>query len=340
MATFSINQVSHAYVVAGDVTAVSGGYLSETIANTALVNPGDIAVGNAGGISPDKINLWIAQKNAKGEIVRSDVIKPKNILWARYVPAALLQDTPKAYTVAFDSNVNSGNPIVGQDYILTFTIEQFMSPSNEDKYIVHASARAFANDTAADVMGRIASSLIASLNRMSSVPPVTVTDNQDGTMTITENFPYWELGKFQYTRTYFHINPSTVLDQNTSLEVVWGTVTEITSGLTPFHNGAKLADLEYFTLGARGSEERHMGWPYDFNTEGFLTANAKNEDYDVLQIHYYYEGANHSCQKSERDLIFIIDPNTAASEAFYDAITAVFAAAGCPENLVVVAGGD
>lgn len=323
MATFSINQVTHLFAAVGNVGAASGNFLKE--ADVQNLGLGDMIIGNPHGVALDKVNLWVAQKG-HGGIVRSDLIKPSNICWIRKVAASAMQDTPKVLTISLDSNVNSGNPIVGQDYILSLTVDGVLSPSQEDKFIVHAAARAFANDTAAALMGRIKDSLEKSVKRMfGDYVPVTVTLSGSNIVLI-EQFPYWEAGKFQYRRPHFFVNVGTVTDQNTSLEVVWGQVAE--SAGTPFANGAKVADLEYFALGARGSEERNNCWPYNIETKGLIsgTAGVENQNFDLLVIHYFYAGANTNNQKSERDLV-IAGPE-AKIMAVAEAVASVLQAAG------------
>lgn len=330
MATFSINQVTHLFAAVGNVSAASGNFLKD--ADVQSMNLGDIIIGNPHGVAPDKVNLWVAQKG-HGGIVRSDVVKPSNICWIRKVAASAMQDTPKVLTISLDSNVNSGNPIVGQDYILSLTVDNVLSPSQEDKFVVHAAARAFANDTAAALMGRIKDSLEKSVKRMfGDYAPITVTLS-GSSIVLTEQFPYWEAGKFQYRRPNFFVTVGTVTDQNTSLEVIWGQVAE--SAGTAFANGAKVADLEYFALGARGSEERNMGWPYNIETKGFIYSDpqASTTNYDLLVIHYFYAGANTNNQKSERDLV-IAGP-AAKITSVVTAVTAVLTAAGESADMIV-----
>ena len=342
MATFSINQVTHLFAAVGNVGAASGNFLKE--ADVQNLGLGDMIIGNPNGVAPDKVNLWIAQKG-HGGIVRSDVIKPSNICWVRAMGAEYMEDTPKVLTISLDSNINSGNPIVGQDYILTFTIDNVLSPSQEDKFVIHAAARAFANDTAATLMGKIQDSLDKSIKRMfGEYVPVTVTLSGSN-IVIKEQFPYWEAGKFQYRRANFFVNPGTVTDQNTSMEVIWGTVAE-SAGATLFANGAKVADLEYFALGARGSEERNMGWPYNIETKGFIFSDPQvtNKYYDLLVIHYFYAGANTNNQKSERDLVIACPAGSDGEEhvsmnKVLHEITEVITAAGLtPEHIIVKKG--
>ena len=335
MATFSINQVTHLFAAVGNVSAASGNFLKD--ADVQSMNLGDIIIGNPHGAAPDKVNLWVAQKG-HGGIVRSDLVKPSNICWIRAVQASAMQDTPKILTISLDSNVNSGNPIVGQDYILSLTVDGVLSPSQEDKFIVHACARAFANDTAAALMGRIQDSLDKSVKRMfGDYAPVAVTLSGSN-IVLTEQFPYWEAGKFQYRRPNFFVNVGTVTDQNTSLEVVWGQVAE--SAGTPFANGAKVADLEYFALGARGSEERNMGWPYNIETKGFLfsTPQVTTTNFDLLVIHYFYAGANTNNQKSERDLV--IATPAGDLEDVLTPIASVLQAAGVNPDIIVPVPGE
>lgn len=334
MATFSINQVTHLFAAVGNVSAASGNFLKD--ADVQNMNLGDIIIGNPHGVAPDKVNLWVAQKG-HGGIVRSDLVKPSNICWIRKVAASAMQDTPKVLTISLDSNVNSGNPIVGQDYILSLTVDNVLSPSQEDKFVVHACARAFANDTAAALMGRIKDSLEKSVKRMfGDYAPITVTLS-GSSIVLTEQFPYWEAGKFQYRRPHFFVNVGTVTDQNTSIEVVWGQVAE--SAGTAFANGAKVADLEYFALGARGSEERNMGWPYNIETKGFIFSDSQvtTKNYDLLVIHYFYAGANTNNQKSERDLV-IACPSAEENPviaAVQTQVSAVLTAAGVSTNIIV-----
>lgn len=330
MATFSINQVTHLFAAVGTVGEASGNFLKE--ADVTGLSVGDMLIGNPNGVAPDKINLWVAQKG-HGGIVRSDLVKPSNICWIRNVAAAAMQDTPKILTISLDSNVNSGNPIVGQDYILSLTVDNVLSPSQEDKFVVHACARAFANDTAATLMGRIQDSLDKSVKRMfGDYAPVAVTLSS-ADIVLTEQFPYWEVDKFQYRRPNFFVTVGTVIDQNTSLEVIWGQVAE--SAGSPWHNGAKIADLEAFALGARGSEERHMGWPYDLYTKGLLagTTGVENNDYNLLVVHYFYAGANMNNQKSERDLVIAYP--TAVGETLIGYVADVLDAAGLPASTIV-----
>ena len=142
MATFSTNQVRQLYV-ALDVET-SGHVLASDIAGTiALKN--DTA----------KNHLYFEYKGADN-LMRSDLIDIKNILYVKATaPEAMARDL-KSVTVALDSNVNGGTPVAGQDYILRIAFRQYVGMSDEDQYfkygMVHAyaAAKAYAGMTLAE----------------------------------------------------------------------------------------------------------------------------------------------------------------------------------------------
>ena len=66
--------------------------------------------------------------------------------------------------------------------------------------------------------------------------------------------------------------------------------------------GKLAADYEYFFHGERGDQYRMVGWP-DYIPTSYMVDTTK--EYDFVQIHYAYVGPNESCQKSEKDLVFL-----------------------------------
>lgn len=80
-------------------------------------------------------------------------------------------------------------------------------------------------------------------------------------------------------------------------------------------NGRRTADLEYWCMGERGDQERHLNWPNNVDT----TYLVKPEHvYDYLNIHFFWAGHHEEVQKSERDMT-IVAPHysdlTAATES-------------------------
>jgi hypothetical protein len=70
-------------------------------------------------------------------------------------------------------------------------------------------------------------------------------------------------------------------------------------------NSHLAAELEYFAMGERADLYRNVGWPDVINTK-YVVDPTNAYGYDMINIHYSYIGANHSIQKSEKDLTIII----------------------------------
>lgn len=96
-----------------------------------------------------------------------------------------------------------------------------------------------------------------------------------------------------------------------------------TSGTT-VKNSQNIADLEWFCMGERADTFRYAGWPNYVATEYMVDGSAVN-GYDVLDIHYYFQGEGFVDDKSEKQLT-IVAPAAGGSnvnadlKAFYDEI--------------------
>lgn len=64
-------------------------------------------------------------------------------------------------------------------------------------------------------------------------------------------------------------------------------------------NGRRAAELEYWSMGERGDQERHRAWPNNVRTT--YVADPR-QVYDWLNIRYYWAGAHEEVQRSEREL--------------------------------------
>ena len=103
----SVNQNHHLYVATGVGTVTEASDL------------GTIEARVCGDNLMDR-DLYFMYKGRDG-ITRSDLIPINQITYVKYVPASA-QTTPlKKVEVTLDSNINSGDAIVGQDYILNIS---------------------------------------------------------------------------------------------------------------------------------------------------------------------------------------------------------------------------
>lgn len=301
MATFSVNQVRQLYVA------------------TALKTPHVLASDAAGSIAVKndtvKSHLYFEYKGADN-LMRSDLIDTKNILYAKATDATAMAHDLKSVTIALDSDVNGGAPVAGQDYILRIAFKQYVGMSDEDQYFKYGMVHAYAGMDASEFYKVLAVSLAKNFSRevvplikieiktasaTTEVTPTTKVADLTGTYTgvvITEVEQPWRLGVMAQTPVYFTVQsvPVTVNGD----ERYWATLTESTSG--SISNGKTIADLEYFCMGERGDMYRQVGWPNNIPTT-YLVDPAKA--YYVFDIHYAYVGSNESVQKSEKTITIV-----------------------------------
>lgn len=301
MATFSVNQVRQLYVA------------------TSLKTPHVLASDAAGSIAVKndtvKSHLYFEYKGADN-LMRSDLIDTKNILYAKATDATAMAHNLKSVTVALDSNVNGGAPVAGQDYILRIAFKQYVGMSDEDQYFKYGMVHAYAGMSASEFYKVLAVSLAKNFSReivplikieiktasaTTEVTPTTKVADLKDTYTgvvVTEVEQPWRLGVMAQTPVYFTVQsvPVTVNGD----ERHWATLTESTSG--SIGNGKTIADLEYFCMGERGDQYRQIGWPNNIPTT-YLVDPTKT--YCVFDIHYAYVGSNESVQKSEKTITIV-----------------------------------
>lgn len=313
MATFSTNQVRQLYVA------------------KALKNPHVLASDAVGSIAVKndtaKNHLYFEYKGADN-LMRSDLIDIKNILYAKATDADAMAHKLKSVTVTLDTNVNGGAPVAGQDYILRIVFKQYVGMSNEDQYFKYGMVHAYAGMTASDFYKKLALSLVKNFSR-EVVPLVKFTltnsDNEavpvDATTkesSLTETYialvideveQPWRLGVMEQTPVYFTVQPTTITIEGD--ELVWGKV-EDTDPAGTIDNGKKIADLEYFCMGERGDVYRGVGFPNNIPTTYLVDPTVK---YNVIDIHYAYVGSNESVQKSEKTITLVVPKVGANNQA-------------------------
>lgn len=330
MATFSTNQVRHLYVA------------------KELKNPRVLALDTAGSIAVKsdtaKNHLYFEYKGADN-LMRSDLIDIKNILYAKATDADDMAHELKAVTVTLDTNVNGGAPVAGQDYILRIVFKQYVGMSDEDQYLKYGMVHAYAGMTASDFYKKLALSLVKNFSREvvplvkfiltnsddEAVPVDTTTKESSLTETykalvIDEVEQPWRLGIMEQTPVYFTVQPTTITVSGD--ERIWGTV-EDTDPAGTIANGKKIADLEYFCMGERGDMYRGIGYPNNIPTTYLVDPTVK---YNVIDIHYAYVGSNESVQKSEKTITLVVPKvgatNSVSNVLANDIITAINTATG------------
>lgn len=330
MSVFSTNQVRQLYVA------------------KALKTPNVLASDAAGSIAVKndtaKNHLYFGYKGADN-LMRSDLIDIKNILYAKATDADDMVHELKAATVTLDSEVNAGAPVAGQDYILRIVFKQYVGMSDEDQYFKYGMVHAYAGMTASDFYKKLALSLAKNFSR-EIVPLVKfVLTNSDGEAvsvdattkesSLTETYKAlvideveqpWRLGIMEQTPVYFEVQPVPVTVNGD--ERIWGKV-EDTKPAGTIANGKKIADLEYFCMGERGDIYRGVGFPSNIPTTYLVDPTVK---YNVIDIHYAYVGSNESVQKSEKTITLVVPKvgadNSVSNKLTNDIITAINTATG------------
>lgn len=276
MATFTTDQARQFYVVLSKQSTVTS---ASTLGSTKVVN----------GVE----DVFIQHKSPNSDIpVRSDLIPKSNVLYAKAVKGKVRNLT--RYSIAFDSTVNSGAPIAGQEYFVR--IEYDYLGTYDHRTYEYGSYLAKTGDNAAAVL----TGIVASLNKNATANPKRfITASVVGsTIIIQEIEPQWILGKMQSRPLVFRVITGTVTT-STGDNVIWGTVTNTTSTNTSntVGNGKITADMEYFYYGERADIYRNISWPNSFDNKYIVDPTKQ---YDFVEICYFYAGDTEDTQRSKK----------------------------------------
>jgi len=315
---YSVNQVNQLYVV-GSVQTTS--HVTSASADGALEGP----------IASNNGDFVYFKYNGAGGVIATDRIKKCKVKWITYATADTMRQKLRTWTISMNSAVNSGNPVIGQDYIINFDFKHYFGMSDEDQYFKQAAARAFVA-TAKTLYRDLALSLAKNMSRevdqpfkielLANTTPTQVTaytnkDSLTGTYTsirLTEVLQPYKRGRYKYLRPDFTISlaPITVTTSGTSVEQrEWATITVGTSSVATdvIKNGMETADLEWFCMGERGDQYRGKDWPLSISTPDSLKVDPSKE-YNYLIVHFWDDIDNEGPQKSERDMTFVAEAKT------------------------------
>lgn len=293
---FSTNQVRQLYVA---------------LANGHLTNAGDIKVNK----TADGKQLYFTYVGAMGDTMRSDLIDIDKITSITIKKASDMAKKRVCHLVTLDSTINSGNPVTGQDYILRLLFRQYVGMSEANTMNKYGEVHINTDMNASDFYKKMAISIVQNcskdinnlveveLQTSSSTVPVSVTTREadlDGTYTgilIYEGKLVWRLGRVSQGTIPFECQFVNIVYNGE--EVEWGKTSLVHAKDKVLPQGELIADLEYFCMGERGDIYRNMGWPNAIETK-YLVDPTKL--YNIITIHYHYEGTGLSSDKSEKDI--------------------------------------
>ena len=338
MAQQSVNQVRQFYAISGY--------------NASVTKASD--VGTIGAIKQVEDQLgdqvMFLFKGAD-TVLRSDLIQKKNIGYAKAIPASDMITVMKTYEVTLDSNVNSGAPISGQDYLLGINFKNFFSSGDASQYYKDAVVHATANMTASDFYKEMVESLNRNFSREDGATKTsnpylkfmigTASDSYEegdagfasavATKLIIQEKPQeWTLGIKKARRIMFDLTINTVYTGGD--DVTWGKAVDATPakgdavvGTNAIGNGQQIADLEWFAAGERGDQYRLQGWPNVIPTKYLVDATKQ---YHVLEIHYAFTDTGVNSYRTEKEITIVAPATDDGKTALNSFITAFNTAAG------------
>lgn len=310
MAIYNVNQNRQFYVVTEVVTATP----------TKL---GQIQI-----IKDTDNGQFCFKHFGQGGLTRTDLIDKDKVCYAKLTQKADMRRKLKKATVTLNADVNEGKPIVGQDYILRIQVNNYLSPGDASVLIRSGAVHATKDMTAAQFYKKMVDSLTKNFSRdpqplLKFEVASTTTGSGDSAVTTVTGITItevgdqpWRLGVLSQVPVNFEAIPTTVGFDGE--DVIWGT-TEYGETTDYVGNGKELADLEYFCQAERGDMFRNMGWPNNIDVKYMVDPS---EEYDVLDLHYYFSGDGVQVHKSEKDITFVADTTTVMT-ALKTAITGV-----------------
>lgn len=356
MNIFTANQVNQVYVLKSNSSVVANLDASHQI--TKSNNLGSVGLGK----TADGKNIYFKHLGAGG-LTRSDLIEIANIMDIKATPASKMARSLMAAKVTINTEaLKDSKPIAGEDFILRIKFQNPIGMSPDNQYWKYGIVHATSSLTASDFYLKMASSIAKNMSReavqlvkiyvtysTSSKTEITADSDVSDSTTFSQTYTGllieeveqdWILGIKQQKPVIFNIEPTYI--NNGTDDVVWGDVVysnsnKTTGGAVPTSsivasgapsaagtvvNSKLMADYEYFYMGEKGDQYRMVNWP-DYVPTTYLVDPTSAYGYDTIGIHYAYVGANHSVQKSEKDITFIVP--RASTDSSADAVGALAA---------------
>lgn len=282
------NQVRHLYVVS-------------ELAEATPAALGELLVKGEAGKS-----LWF-QHYGQGGLTSSDKIDVDKIRYVKQTPKAQMNDSLKSHTITVTEAV------AGQVYEVKLRFLNYIGGGAQDFTYRLGTYRAKKTDAAADIAAGLAASLQATLGLEEGADatkienykePIATVTVSSAVITVNEVEQYWELGKFPVANMPIEIGLNGIAVDDSYIDYAWATIAE-GSPIALTNSGKKIADLEYFCMGWRGDEYRGMGFPRNFNTK-YMVDPDDATGYDLIDIHYFFQGTGVSVQQSEKEITFVV----------------------------------
>lgn len=290
MAIFNVNQNRQFYVV-------------NEVVSTEPTKEGQIKLGK----TKDGKQIFF-KHYGKAKLTRTDLIDVDKVSYAKLTQKTDMQRKLKQITVTLDADINGGLPISGQDYILRIQVNNYLAPGDACVLIRSGAVHATKDMTAAQFYTKMVESLTNNFSR--DPQPILkfevheTSSTADGIIITEAEDQPWRLGVLSQEAVNFTVIPTTV--RYDGEEIIWGKAVPGESS-TVVGNGKQVADLEYFCMAERGDMFRNMGWPNNIDVKYMVDPT---QEYDMLDLHYFFSGDGVQVHKSEKDITFVTATTT------------------------------
>ena len=307
---FTENQVRQFYVVESVVKGTA-----------KITNASDAGATKMGETADGKEFYFVYKGASEDGLQRTDLVAYCNIMDIRATAAEDMAHKMRKLELTLNSKVNEGKPIVGEDYVVTVNIKNYVANGDDSTKGKFGAAHAF-TDVASDLYKTLALSLAKNFSREPvKLVKITLKGDAAGTeitnktkaedlnsitatgIILEEVEQPWRRGVAQVEYVNFEILPGTVYTNGA--DMIWGEVKDVTNTNTNvLPNSKKVADMEWFFHKERGDQYGLAGYPHNIDTIYMVDPN-NTIGYSFLDIHFYYESNSHNVGHSEKTLTLV-----------------------------------
>lgn len=303
----SVNQVRHLFV-------------ANEVVDTTPTTKGQVKV-----CEDVKHGVVFLQYMGEGGLLTSDYIKKDQVLSLTNTTGASARVNLKEALLTLSEPLEAG-----QDYIVDIMIQNYIAMADESTLVKFGAVHATSTMTESEFYVAMAKSFARNFSRdinkffkfylttASSYEEVTVNSAHIGTaytgIKIVEQpqTDSYVVGEYGVTTVNFSVVPHTILSNGDEVNpfvvkengtvAITDKVSRTGDTVTYIGNGYEIADTEYFCMGERGDMYRQMGYPRTIRTKYMV---EPTQEYDVLDLAFYFVGRGIDAQKSEKLLTVV-----------------------------------
>lgn len=327
MANFTTNQTLNLFVAKAVKKITNPTVDPETIVTTV----GDIAIGgipNGAGLVPE--DFYFVYRNGDDKLVRSDLVKVKNVEYVAVTTAAKLKTPLTKVTLVVNDDITFNavtGSLLGQHVQVTVTLREYIGLDYSESFPIVAEIIGTASNV--DTKEHFYAAMKAALDEAIAsykITPFSVSSSAAG-LVITEVAQPYVWGKFEGTPLHFDVSAAVYGSSPYDYDAfTWcdEPVRSATGTFVANSGNNKIADLERFSFGESGDYLRETVWPNDYAPVRVMDeATRKGTDFGMLTIQFFYAGNSEDVQKSPKTIhVAATDANITALKTLIDSVLA------------------